>query len=166
MDDYVNLGRWFSVVHRRSQLFVTAACERLQLTYSEYVLLIRIFDHEGVRQDELAAMLYLDKAVVTRTINLLQAKDLIHREQDPVDKRVRHIYLTEHGKEQHIYLRNIIQCWVDYLIKDMPREQVEAMVDGFRTLVTRACAAEYALLIEKIPEDVLIKGGNHAIYHE
>ena len=164
MDDYVNLGRWFSVLHRRSQLFVTEACARLQLTYSEYVLLLRIFDHEGVRQDELAAMLYLDKAVVTRTINLLQAKDLIYREQDAVDKRVRHIYLTAHGREQHIYLRNIIQRWVDYLIEDMPREQIDAMVKGFHSLVGRASSAEFAPLIENIPEDELIKGDHDAIH--
>lgn len=37
-------------------------------------MLIRIFDNEGAKQDELASMLYLDKAVVTRTVNLLQEK--------------------------------------------------------------------------------------------
>lgn len=164
MDDYVKLGRWFSVVHRRSQLFVTEACAHLALTYSEYVMLIRIFDHEGVRQDDLAAMLYLDKAVVTRTINLLQKKDLIYREPDAADKRVRHIYLTEHGKEQHIYLRNIIQCWVDYLIADMTQGEVDTMVAGFRTLVERAISAKFASLIEQIPEDTLVKGEDHAIH--
>ena len=36
-DDYVNIGRWFSILHRRSQLFVVEACQDLHLTYSEYV---------------------------------------------------------------------------------------------------------------------------------
>ena len=58
MDEYINIGRWFSVLHRRSQIFVVEACEKLHLTYSEYVMLLRIYDHEGARQDELAAMLY------------------------------------------------------------------------------------------------------------
>lgn len=74
MDEYINIGRWFSVLHRRSQIFVVEACEKLHLTYSEYVMLLRIYDHEGARQDELAAMLYLDKAVVTRTMTMLEKK--------------------------------------------------------------------------------------------
>ena len=51
MDEYINIGRWFSVLHRRSQIFVVEACEKLHLTYSEYVMLLRIYDHEGARQD-------------------------------------------------------------------------------------------------------------------
>ena len=56
MDEYINIGRWFSILHRRSQIFVVEASARLNLTYSENVMLLRIFDHEGARQDELAAM--------------------------------------------------------------------------------------------------------------
>ena len=52
MDEYINIGRWFSVLHRRSQIFVVEACEKLHLTYSEYVMLLRIYDHEGARQDD------------------------------------------------------------------------------------------------------------------
>ena len=47
MDDYVNVGRWFSILHRRSQLFIVEACQKLHLTFSEYIMLIRIFDNES-----------------------------------------------------------------------------------------------------------------------
>ena len=100
MDEYINIGRWFSVLHRRSQIFVVEACEKLHLTYSEYVMLLRIYDHEGARQDELAAMLYLDKAVVTRTMTMLEKKGLVYREQDARDKRAKHVYLTDYGSSQ------------------------------------------------------------------
>ena len=66
--DYVNIGRWFTILNRRSQLFVTQCCKDLNITYSEYVLLIRIYDAEGLSQEELASVLFLDKAVVTRSL--------------------------------------------------------------------------------------------------
>lgn len=47
MDEYINIGRWFSILHRRSQIFVVEASARLNLTYSENVMLLRIFDHEA-----------------------------------------------------------------------------------------------------------------------
>ncbi len=151
MDDYVNVGRWFSILHRRSQLFVVEACQELNLTFSEYIMLIRIFDNEGAKQDELASMLYLDKAVVTRTVNLLQEKGLIYREQDENDRRVRHIYLTDYGREQHNFLRNIIQGWVDYLVADMNEEEVRVLFNGFGQLVERACAADLVKLAKDLP---------------
>ena len=157
MDDYVNVGRWFSILHRRSQLFVVEACQELNLTFSEYIMLIRIFDNEGAKQDELASMLYLDKAVVTRTVNLLQEKGLIYREQDENDRRVRHIYLTDYGREQHNFLRNIIQGWVDYLVADMNEEEVRVLFNGFGHLVERACAAD----LVKLAKDLTAGGEVH-----
>ena len=151
MDDYVNVGRWFSILHRRSQLFVVEACQKLNLTFSEYIMLIRIFDNEGAKQDELASMLYLDKAVVTRTVNLLQEKGFIYRKQDEVDRRVRHIYLTEHGRAQHQFLRNIIQGWVDYLVADMSEDEVQVLFNGFGELVSRACNVDLVKLARELP---------------
>ena len=86
-------------------------------------------------------MLYLDKAVVTRTMTMLEKKGLVYREQDARDKRAKHVYLTEYGKEQHAYLRNVIQRWVDYLVADMAPADVETIVKGFDHLVDRACRA-------------------------
>lgn len=44
------------------------------------MLLIRIYDAEGLSQEELAGVLYLDKAVVTRSLTLLEQKGLIRRD--------------------------------------------------------------------------------------
>ena len=162
MDEYINIGRWFSVLHRRSQIFVVEACEKLHLTYSEYVMLLRIYDHEGARQDELAAMLYLDKAVVTRTMTMLENKGLVYREQDARDKRAKHVYLTDYGKKQHAYLRNVIQRWVDYLVEDMEPAEVEVIVKGFDHLVDRACRADIRKLARDIPEVEMTRGNGHA----
>ena len=151
MDEYVNWGRWFSILHRRSQLFVVEACQQFGLTFSEYSMLIRLYDKEGAKQDDLAAMLYLDKAVVTRTINLLVKKGFIYREADTVDRRIRHIYLTEYGRQQHYYLRNVIQGWIDYLVEDMDKDEVKELFNGFHKLVDRACDADLVELARKLP---------------
>ena len=145
MDEYVNWGRWFSILHRRSQLFVVEACQQFGLTFSEYSMLIRLYDKEGAKQDDLAAMLYLDKAVVTRTINLLVKKGFIYREADT------HIYLTEYGRQQHDYLRNVIQGWIDYLVEDMDKDEVKELFNGFHKLVDRACDADLVELAKKLP---------------
>lgn len=150
MDDFVNVSRWVAVLYRRSQLFVVEACQKMGLTFSEYVMLMRVFDYEGAKQDELAAMLYLDKAVVTRTVNLLQEKGLIYRQQDEFDRRVKHIYLTEYGKAQHEYLRNVLQKWVDHLVEGMDADEVKSLFANFHRLVDRACEANLTELARDV----------------
>ncbi len=160
MDAYVNIGRWFSILYRRSQQFIVEACQEQGLTYSEFVLLVRLYDHEGSKQDELAAMLLLDKAVVTRTVNSLEEKGYITRRQDDKDKRVRHVYLTELGKERHTFLRNVIQCWADYLCEELPQENVRTVFAAFEQLTDRACKADLVAIARNIPDGGMPHGKN------
>ena len=137
MDDYVNVGRWFSILHRRSQLFVVEACQKLNLTFSEYIMLIRIFDNEGAKQDELASMLYLDKAVVTRVIKTLEEKGFVYREQDARDRRMKRVYITAYGKSQEEFIKNIIKRLVTYMEAQMPPDEVQSLMRGFQDLADK-----------------------------
>jgi len=133
-------------------LFIVEACQKLGLTYSEYVMLKHIYQDEGAKQDELAEALFLDKAVVTRTVNMLEQKGFVRREQDSFDRRVKHIYLTERGLNQRAYLDNVLSTWIDYLIKDIPDDHVKMVMDGLDILGTRACDADFSKLVKSIPE--------------
>ncbi len=148
--DYMNIGRSFSILHRRSQLFVTAACEHLKLSYSEYVMLMRIFASEGLSQEELSSTLFLDKAVVTRTISLLEQKGMVYREKDARDQRMKRLYPTEQAKEEREYLEGIIYAWVDYLQQGMPREEAEAIAKGFLMASERASQANIPELVRRM----------------
>lgn len=150
MDQYINAGRWFSILYRRSQLFIVEACQKLNLTFSEYTLLMHIYEDEGAKQDELASRMYLDKAVVTRTVNLLQDKGFIYREQDTRDRRVKHIYLTEYGRQQYDFLHSILDGWIDYLVQGMDEADVQRLFGDFDRLVERACDANLVTLARKV----------------
>ncbi len=139
--DYLKMGHCFAVLHRKSQLFIVKACERLQLTYSEYVLLIRLYEKEGVSQETLAELLDQDKAVVTRTVNMLEKKDLIQREQDQADRRVKRVYLTDRSREEKAYLLGVLRAWIQYLTRDMDEEDVKLMADGYERSARRAVDA-------------------------
>lgn len=150
MDEYLNAGRWFSILYRRSQLFIVEACQKLNLTFSEYTLLMHIFNDEGAKQDEVASSLYLDKAVVTRTVNLLQEKGFIYREQDTQDRRVKHLYLTEYGRQQYNFLHGVLDGWIEYLVKGMSNEDIQRLFGDFDRLVDRACEADLVKLAKKV----------------
>lgn len=150
MEEYIRVGRWFSVLHRQAQSFIAEASETYGLTYLEYVLLIALFDNEGTRQDALGDMISFDKAVVTRTVNLLVEKGYIVRRRDEADRRVRHLYLTEKARAEEQYLRNILYVWMECLLEGMDKNTLDVMMEGFRSLIDRVGKADFRSLLSKI----------------
>ena len=140
--DYLDIAHCFGVIRRRSQAFVVEACEKLHLTYSEYALLLKLYDAEGCSQDDMAGMLYLDKAVVTRVIKTLEGKGFIYREQDDKDRRMKRLYVTEFGKTQEEFIKNIIKRLVDYMASQMPVDEVQSLMTGFQDLADKMSRAD------------------------
>ena len=147
--DYLNVSRCFSILHRRSQQFIIEACADLVLYYSEYVMLIRLFANEGVSQDELASMLCLDKAVVTRAVKNLEERGFLHRDKDSTDRRVKRLFLTEYGKSRKNYLEGILDVWVNELAAGMPSEEIASIMGTLDTLANRAYQINTADLMAK-----------------
>ncbi len=150
--DYINLGYYFSVLHRKSQMFITAACEHLELTYAEYALLLRLYNEEGVSQEKLAELLFLDKAVIARTITLLEKKELIRREQSKKDKRVKRVYLTERALMEKDYLQGVLRAWIRYISKDFETGEMEQISRNIEKLALNAADANIQGLVRNIKD--------------
>lgn len=140
--DYRNASRWFGILNRRSQAYIVKACEPLDITFSEYVLILNLYDHEGVSQEDMAGLMFVDKAVVARTIKSLEAKGYVRRIQGEVDKRIKRIYTTEKGNEQEEFLRNVVCRWIDFLSAGLDPKTVEIVLQGFHHLSQRAYSAD------------------------
>ncbi|MEA4957440.1 Transcriptional regulator SlyA [bioreactor metagenome] len=81
------------------------------LLWEQYVTLSRIYKFEGLNQKKLADESLRNVAAITRTLNVLERKDLVKREKSSKDKREFLIYLTEKGHKlyketEEIYLMN------------------------------------------------------------
>lgn len=150
--DYLNMGYYFSVLHRRSQLFIVAACEHLELTYAEYVTLLQLYKEEGISQEKLAGLLYLDKAVIARTLNLLEKKGLIRREQSKKDRRVKRVYPTENALKEKTYLQGVLQAWLRYLSKNLGDTALEQISTGIERLALNAADANIPGLVRNLED--------------
>ena len=135
--DYLNIAHCFGVLHRRSQAFVVEACTDLKLTFSEYVLLLKLYGNEGCSQDDMSGMLYMDKAVVTRIIKSLEAKGFIYREKDIHDRRMNRLYFTEFGKTQEKFLKSIIKKLVNSFSQGMDKKEIESMINGIQKVTSK-----------------------------
>ena len=145
----LQVARCFSVLDGRSRSYVLEACRPLEITYSEYVLLLRLFDCEGASQEELSRVLQTDKSAVARTLKLLEQKGFIRREKDAQDRRTKRIRLTEYGRMQHPFLMAVMNSWVNYLIDTLSPQDISCVERNFRTLAERSAKADFQELIAK-----------------
>lgn len=82
-------------VARQAQNRVGSITQKYNLTAAEQPFFMALRQNDGLTQEELTALVGVDKSMTTRVIKSLEAKGFIRREQDENDKRRNRIYKTE-----------------------------------------------------------------------
>lgn len=71
----------------------------LELTYPQYLVMIVLWQYDGINVKALGNKLHLDSGTLTPLLKRLESKLLLTRVRGEKDERVREIYLTEQGKQ-------------------------------------------------------------------
>ena len=133
----------FSVIRRRSQALLVEACSEYKLNYSEFALLLKLYDMEGCSQDAMVEVLSIDKAAVTRILKSLEEMDLVYRRIDTEDRRIKRIFLTDSGKSMEEKIRNILTKMVTFVVEDIPKDKVVEVMGMIHDASQKLVNAEY-----------------------
>jgi DNA-binding MarR family transcriptional regulator len=95
-----SFGRILGVAHTAMfrHLSKLMSDRNLPVTPDQFRVLSHLWQKDGRQQSELAACTNRNRANVTRIIDILEREGIVERRDDPNDRRVFHIYLTELGK--------------------------------------------------------------------
>lgn len=69
------------------------------LTFTQYLVLIVLWEQDGQNVKDIASKLHLDSATLTPLLKRLESEGFIDRSRSTKDERIVNIYLTKHGKE-------------------------------------------------------------------
>ena len=69
----------------------------------------------------------IDKGMVAKTLNKLETKGFISREQNPDNKRENIISLTQKGVDILNNIKNIIDEWNEILYEEMSEDEIACM---------------------------------------
>ncbi len=84
-----------------------ALLEPLGLTYPQYLVLLVLWEEDGVSVKSLGERLMLDSATLTPLLKRLEQRGVIARRRDEDDERVVRIDLTESGRAMRSKARRI-----------------------------------------------------------
>lgn len=75
----------------------TPYLEPLGLTYTQYVTMMALWEHEVLSVKEMGRLLYLDSGTLTPVLKKLEEKGLVNRRRSREDERSLIVSLTEAG---------------------------------------------------------------------
>ncbi len=72
--------------------------DELDLTYTQYITMMAMWEHEQLSAKELGAILYLDSGTLTPVLKTLEKKGFVVRQRSKDDERSLILSLTPSGK--------------------------------------------------------------------
>jgi DNA-binding MarR family transcriptional regulator len=84
--------------------------DELGLTYPQYLVMLVLWEGDGLMVSELGQRLFLDSGTLTPLLKRLEAAGLISRLRDVADERRVHIHLTAAGRKLKARAAKVPQC--------------------------------------------------------
>ena len=121
--------------------------EPFGLTYPQYLVLLALWQEDGVSVKEIGGRLHLDSGTLTPLLKRLQASGYVRRGRDPADERQLRVELTEEGQRLRwkvVEVRKSLVCSLGTTEAPIQalREQVDAMTQALRAMTGKAQTAE------------------------
>lgn len=110
---------FISILYREHAKYLNEKVKYENLSFGLYPLLIKIYNNEGIIQEQLAQSFHLNESTITRNLKKLEDKGFIERIPQ---KRTKVIKTTQKGKDTAQKMMDLDEQW-DFKIKEMIGEE-------------------------------------------
>lgn len=108
------------------------------LSAAHYFYILALCNRPGISQEQLARRLYLNKSSVARAIATLERDGFVERVPNAEDKRVLLLHPTEKALALLPRVREVSQCWNEFLLSDLSDEEREAFLATLEKISRKA----------------------------
>ena len=112
--------------------------EELGLTYPQYLVMLVLWERDGLMVSELGQRLSLDSGTLTPLLKRLEASGLVSRMRDVADERRVHIHLTAAGRKLKARAAKVPGCVLAASQCSLP--EVLQLTERLRSLRDRLAA--------------------------
>lgn len=78
--------------------------KEIGLSNLQFLYVVRIYEHPGIIAEQLANLIKVDRTTLARVVHRLEKQDYIRREKDPTNKKIKHLYVTEKGRQIYSFI--------------------------------------------------------------
>jgi DNA-binding MarR family transcriptional regulator len=102
----------YSTAHAFNRVY-KPLLDALQLTYPQYLVMLGLWQRDGVTVKQIGEQLHLDSGTLTPLLKRLESAGLVRRARDAADERQVRISLTPKGTALHEKARTVGHGFVD-----------------------------------------------------
>lgn len=103
------------------------AWESMGLTFPQLRILFRVRDEPGMDVRRLAKQMGISSSAVSQQVERLVSRDLLHRSDNPEDRRRVHLKLTDHGVETAAEVSRAQRARIEGLLARLSEEELEQL---------------------------------------
>lgn len=126
------IGKWLLTIIKKYRDFLKEEFLKLgfNLNPREGNILLYLYRNgDGKSQEEIAELVGVNKATISRSIGDLVETGLLERRISPLNKSMYNIYLTEEAKNIEPEIKNTYYSWLSYLTKDIEQEKIQCFTE-------------------------------------
>jgi DNA-binding MarR family transcriptional regulator len=125
-ETYIRIGFLVHDVSRMRRTLFDQAVKPLGITRAQWWALANLSrqETEGMIQSDLARLLDVGKVTIGGLIDRLEASGHVQRRPDPVDRRVKRIFITDRGYEVIEHMRSVGRQLNESILKGIDPEHV------------------------------------------
>ncbi len=131
--DHDSIGRRIACIHRQVLTYIESKLAEFGIGRATFNFLRLICAHDGIRQEELARLLSVDKATATRAVGKLESMGYAARDRDPADGRAYLVRPTPQAQEINPLITQTLKRLTEILSSNFSYEERRAV----RKLLTK-----------------------------
>ncbi|GJE78720.1 MULTISPECIES: MarR family winged helix-turn-helix transcriptional regulator [Methylorubrum] len=122
----------YAAAHRMTKSY-RPMLERMGLTYPQYLVLLVLWESDGITVSEIGRRLRLDSGTLTPVLKRLESSGLLNRSRRQSDEREVEIALTDQGRSlrsEAVAVRQSVMCQLN-----MSEPEIQAMRADLNALI-------------------------------
>ena len=100
----IDVLREIGMIDRALDSMANIEFKQINLARGQYLYLVRIYENPGIISEELSGLIKVDRTTIARAVKKLEQQGFIERRNDPDNRKIKHLYVTDKGKELYPYI--------------------------------------------------------------
>ena len=100
----IDILREVGMIERALDSISNIEFKDINLSNLQFLYVVRIYEHPGIIAEQLANLIKVDRTTLARAVRRLEKQGYGYRESDPDNKKIKHLYVTEKGKQIYPFI--------------------------------------------------------------
>ena len=100
----IDILREVGMIERALDSISNIEFKDINLSNLQFLYVVRIYEHPGIIAEQLANLIKVDRTTLARAVRRLEKQGYVYRESDPDNKKIKHLYVTDKGKQIYPFI--------------------------------------------------------------